>query len=179
MYARKEGFILKQCTLEHPARNVSTERFMSVIVKVVHAVIAEGKDPKVNLWKSLRNYRNNPHPSTGKTLAELIIVRQLKTRIKTLLSPSSTKVNQEAEREDRDETLASKKRFDKTHKASKQEIKKGEKVVIKEEIKTIKSFLNTKPFTFIDVKGMQVEAKIGIEINLRNRAKVRAGIFFR
>ena len=66
MHAKKEGFSLKRCTLEHPARNVSAERFMSVIVKVVHAVVAEGKDPKMNLWKGLRNYRNTPHPSTGK-----------------------------------------------------------------------------------------------------------------
>ena len=54
MYAKKEGFSLKRCTPEHPVRNVIAERFMIIIVKVVRAVIAEGKDPKMNLWKEKR-----------------------------------------------------------------------------------------------------------------------------
>ena len=39
------GFQLKLCTPEHPASNFNAESFMGVIVKVVHAAIAEGKDP--------------------------------------------------------------------------------------------------------------------------------------
>ena len=172
-YAKQEGFNLKPCTPEHPASNGIAERFMGVIVKVVHAAIAEGKDPKVEMWKRLRNYRNTPHPSTGKSPAELMMARQLKTRIPTFVSPSSSKVHQEAKRKDREERLARKEEFDKKHKARNQDIKKGDKVLIKQQKTTIKPPYNPKPFTVIDVKGTQVKAERGSEVKLRNKAKMK------
>ena len=68
MYAKKEGFSLKRHTPEHLASNFIADSFMGVIVKVVHAVIAERKDSKVDIWKRLRNYRKTSHPTLSPAL---------------------------------------------------------------------------------------------------------------
>ena len=44
-YAKQVGFISKPCSPEHPEGNGIAERFMGVIVKLVHAAMAEKKDP--------------------------------------------------------------------------------------------------------------------------------------
>jgi hypothetical protein len=172
-YAREEGFSLKPCTPEHPASNGIAERFMAVIVKVVHAAIAEGKDPKVEMWKRLRNYRNTPHPSTGKSPAELMMARQLKTRVPALLSSSSSEAHKEAKVMDREERLKRKKTFDKKHRAKEQEIKEGDSVMIKQQKTTVKPPFDPKPFTVTKVKGSQVTAERGSKVRVRNKAKVK------
>ena len=75
-FARKWGFQGRACTPEHPQANGIAERFMGVLVKVVHAAVASNQDPRVEVRRRLMNYRNTPHPSTGKTPAELMMRRQ-------------------------------------------------------------------------------------------------------
>ena len=48
-YAKEMGFERKPCTPEHPEANGIAEQFMSVLVKTIHAAIAEGKYPKVEV----------------------------------------------------------------------------------------------------------------------------------
>ena len=47
--------------------------------KVVHTVVASGQDPRVSVLRRLFNYRHTPQPFRGKTPAELMIRRQVKT----------------------------------------------------------------------------------------------------
>ena len=84
-YAKEMGFERRPCTPEHPEANGIAERFMSVIAKTVHAAIAEGKDPKIEVRRRVMNYRNTPHPSTGKAPSQLIMGRLLKSKIPTIL----------------------------------------------------------------------------------------------
>ena len=45
-YTKTGGFETGLCTPEHQQATGQAEKFMSSIVKVTHASIAEGKDPK-------------------------------------------------------------------------------------------------------------------------------------
>jgi transposase InsO family protein len=87
-YAKEKGFETRACTPEHPEGNGLAERFMSVLVKTVHAAVALDKDPKVEVARRVMNYRNTPHPSTGKTPAELMMGRQLRTKVPSLVLPA-------------------------------------------------------------------------------------------
>ena len=71
-YVRESGFKSLPCSPEHPEGNGVAERFMGVLVKITHAAIAEGLDPRVEVQKRLLNYRNTPHPSMGKSPSQLI-----------------------------------------------------------------------------------------------------------
>ena len=48
---------------------------MATLVKVTHAAMAEGKDPRIEVQRRLLNYRNTIHPSHGKTPASLMMNR--------------------------------------------------------------------------------------------------------
>ena len=62
---------------------------MASIVKLTHASLAEGKDPKMEITQWLLNYRNTPHPSTRKTPSELMMDRIVRTKVPVYI-PTST-----------------------------------------------------------------------------------------
>ena len=66
---------------EHLEGNIIVERFMSVLVKVVHCSIAEGKDPWLEMQRRLLNYRNMPHLSSGQSPASLMLERMIRMKI--------------------------------------------------------------------------------------------------
>ena len=68
-------------------------------MKIVHMAVAEGQDPRLEV-RRLLNYQNTPHPSTGKAPAELIMRRQIRTRIPGLMRPTQEKVDKEAKAQD-------------------------------------------------------------------------------
>ena len=48
-YAKQVGFIKKPCSPKHTEGNGIAERFMGVVVKLVHAAMAEKKDLKLEI----------------------------------------------------------------------------------------------------------------------------------
>ena len=56
-------------------------------VKVTHAALAEKKDPKEKISKSLFNYRNTPHLSTKKKPSELMMNCTVRTELPALIRP--------------------------------------------------------------------------------------------
>ena len=80
-FAKTSGFVAQGCTPEHPHANGQAEKMMVSIVKLVHASLAEDKDPKMEIHRFLFNYRNTPHPSTGYTPSRLLMGRVVRTKI--------------------------------------------------------------------------------------------------
>jgi hypothetical protein len=101
----KEGFLPCLCTPEHPEGNGIAERFMGVLVKTVHTAVAENKDPVVELQRRLLNYCITPHPSTGKMPSELMMGKQIRTKVPMLLKPAQGRIHEEAKMMDRQTRL--------------------------------------------------------------------------
>ena len=99
-YAKERGFALKPCTPEHPKSNGLAERFMGVLVKAVHTAIAAGRDVQTEVNRRLLHYRNTPHPSTGRTPAELIMGRRMRTKIPTIQANKASQGHLEARARD-------------------------------------------------------------------------------
>ena len=57
---------------------------MFSIIKLVHANLAEGKGPKLEIYRFLMNYRNTTHPATGQAPSRLLMGRVIKTEIPVL-----------------------------------------------------------------------------------------------
>ena len=80
-FAREQGFKSKLCSPEHPQANGLVERFMDVLRKTVHTAKVEDEAPMRAVKRKMLNYRNTPHPTTGKAPAALLFGRMMKTRI--------------------------------------------------------------------------------------------------
>ena len=86
---------------------------MRVLVKIIHAAIASKADPRVEVGRRLLNYRNTPYASTGKTPAELMIRRQIKTRIPSKMKVANGIVDKQAKAVNKGVSEDRKKRFNK------------------------------------------------------------------
>ena len=172
-YAREKGFELNPCTPEHPRANGIVERFMGVLVKTVHAAIAAGKDVPTEIQRRLLNYRNTPHPSTGKTPSEMIMLRRTKTKIPSLRKVTEPDIHREAKQRDGETRAARKHVFDKKHRVREQIIQPGDQVLIKQQKTTVKPPFDPSPYDVTEVKGSQVTARRGDKVRVRNMAKVK------
>ena len=172
-YAMQVGFIRKPCSPEHPEGNGIAERFMAVIVKTVHAAMAEKKDPKLEIERRLMQYRNTPHPSTGKKPSELMFNRMVHTRLPTVRKPISTKAVQEAREKDQQERLKRKEVRDKRKTAQERLVKPVDKVLVAQRKTTTKPPFDPNPYTVKEVRGTQVTVERKGKMRKRNLAKVK------
>ena len=80
-FAKHMGFSHRRSTPLHPMGNSLVERFMSPLQKAIKTSVASGQNHKTELHKLLLNYRNTPHPATGKSPPEIMFGRKLKTKL--------------------------------------------------------------------------------------------------
>ena len=172
-FGKQMGFQPIKVSPEHPEGNGVAERFMATIVKTTHAAIAQKKDPKLEIKRRLLNYRNTPHPSTGKTPSELMMGRIIRTRVPRLIKTSPTKTLQEARIKDKETRLARKEKHDKRKTAKEKKIEKGDRVLISQRKTTVKPPYDPKPYTVQEVKGTQVVVQRGEKTRVRNLGKVK------
>ena len=125
---------------------------MGVLVKVTHAAIAEGKDPRIEVQRRLLNYRNTIHPSTGKTPASLMMNRKIRTKLPAIIKPINSKVHKEAREKDAKTREERKVKLDKRRRAKEVEYKEGDWVLIKQEKTSTKPPFDPKSYTIIKVE---------------------------
>jgi hypothetical protein len=82
------------------------------------------------------NYRNAPHPLTGKSPAELMI-RQIMTRIPKIMKPMQEKID-EAKAQDGKSREERKTRYDKRNQVKECKITEGDKVIIRQDKTMVK-----------------------------------------
>ena len=143
------------------------------MVKITHAAIAEGLDPRVEVQKRLLNYRNTPHPSTGKSPSQLMLNRKVKMKIPGVIKPPQDEVHQEAREADKKTREDRKVERDKKKRGQVTEIKPGDKVLIAQKKSTIKPPFNPKPVEVVSVEGHQIRARRGDTVRVRNQVKFK------
>ena len=172
-FSRECGFQDKPCSPEHPEGNGVAERFMGKLVKMTHAALAEKLDPKVEIHKMLLNYRNTPHPSTGKSPSILMMNRKIRTKIPCHITPSKSVIHEEARQMDKKTREKRKEVYDKKKRTQEKEIQSGDKVLLSQKKTTTAPPFDPKPFTVISVSGRQVKAQRGETVRVRNQAKFK------
>ena len=68
-----------------PQANGLVERQNRTLLKAIRAAVVEHRDWEESLQSFLLAYRSTPHPSTGRSPAELIYGRQLRTKLPDVL----------------------------------------------------------------------------------------------
>ena len=136
-YCKRMGIKHKPITETHSQSNAIAERFVKRLVKLIQASSAEGKDPRREVHKFVLNYNNSIHSSTGKTPAELLMNRKVKTLLPQLPQKKEGKVDREVRRKDRENKLYNKEKYDKRKRVKRQDIQIGDKAMIKQKKTTV------------------------------------------
>ena len=172
-YAKRTGFKSVKCTPEHPQANGLAEKFMSTIVKVTHAALAEKKDPKEELQKFLMMYRATPHSSTGKSPSELLLNRKIRIKVPGIIKEPQAKEHKEAKEKHKEERRKQKEYADRHRRAKKKRVLVGDEVLLKQTKTTTKPPWNPQPLKVVKVKGTQVTARHGQFERTRNIEKFK------
>ncbi|XP_052224142.1 uncharacterized protein K02A2.6-like [Dreissena polymorpha] len=88
-FAIKYGFQHHRVTPLHPQANGTAEAFMKPLIKALTTACTEGFQLRQGLCNFLLNYRSIPHPSKGRSPAEIMFGRKLKTKIPTYSKPEN------------------------------------------------------------------------------------------
>ena len=135
---------------------------MSVLVKIIHTAVAENKDPIVAIKRRLLNYRNTTHPSTGKTPAEVMFGRTIRTRIPIEnVTENLSSAVKDAKKKDEETRERRKVEFDKKNKTKVKQIKVGDKVLVKQNKTVLNPPFDPKPYEVDEVKNTRVSLKRG------------------
>ena len=140
---------------EDPEANGLAENFMKVIKKVWHSALVEKKNPRQELYKFLRNYRSTPHTSTGKSPAEALFGRSIKTRLPQVMEKAE---DDDMGKKDAESKASQKKYKDASRIVRPHSIKVGDAVLLKQKQTKTKSRYDPDPFRVTGVNGTQITA---------------------
>ncbi|XP_052245782.1 uncharacterized protein K02A2.6-like [Dreissena polymorpha] len=90
-FANRYGFQHRRVTPLHPQANGLVEAFIKPLVKALKTAGTEGIQIRQGLSNFLMNNRSTPHPSTGRSPAEIMFGRKLKTKIPIFGAPENDK----------------------------------------------------------------------------------------
>jgi hypothetical protein len=137
-------------------------------VKLTHASLEEGKDPKTEITQCLLNFRNTPHPSIRKTPSELMMIRRVRTKVPMYIPPSTSSSHPEAQQMDTAARQKQKLYADKHRRARQQEVKVGDKVILCVKKTTTKQPYDPDPWQVTQVVGTQVTGERRGKQRIRN-----------
>ena len=156
-FAKRMGFKHRKITPMWPRANGLVERFMQTIEKSIRIAQASGHNWKEELQITLMNYRASPHQTTGKSPAELLLGRPMKTKLPSLGRTSDDKPTRMAD-------VANKTTYktysDKQNKAKRTTLRVGDKVLVRQQRRTKYTLpFSPEKMSVIDVSGSMITAE--------------------
>ena len=146
------------------------EAFMKHIKKVFHTAGVEGTDPYLDLNDRLMQFRATPHPSTGKSPAELLFGRKYRTKLPDLRpNPAETRPDVLEARDADQEAKARMKHYKDRHPMVRPTtIVPGDKVLLKRRSTKLNSVYDPEPFVVTQAWGSQIRAERNGEVKSRD-----------
>lgn len=160
-YCEHMGIEHRRVTPRWPQANGEVERQNASLVKRIKIAYGESRDYKLEIRKYMTSYRSIPHPSTGKSPAELLYGRRIRTKM-----PFYTSSQCDLEVRDKDEEYKARAKdyVDESRSAITPDIRSGDVVLLRREnpTKTDTTFYPD-PVRVVDKCGSKVtiEAKDG------------------
>ena len=152
---------LPNISAEDPESSGQAEAFMKHLKKVFHTAEIEKKDPYLTLNEHLMQYRATPHPSTGKSPAELLFGRKFRVRLPDIrTNPATDRQDlQEARVADLKAKLKMKRYKDAKGNVREHKIKQGDLILLKRKTTKHRSPFDPDPFIAIHVNGTQIQGE--------------------
>ena len=144
-----------------PPNNGLAESCMKSIKKRLQIAVNTGVDWKSELNRYLFSYRTTPHPATGKTPAELLFGRKLRTKIPDLTPDLHVLNDSDVRKRDSDYKAKTKEYADKKRKAVISDICVGDEVLLKRDQMSCKTDtpFYVEPYVVVNKKGSQVTVR--------------------
>ena len=117
-------------TPRYPQANGTIERFMQIIGKTIKTAHFNNSDWRKELQSLLLNYRALIHSTTGRSPAQLLFNRDIRTKLPSIQKVTSP-FDQEVREKQRTSYEKTKNRFDKKITTSKENIEVGDTVILK------------------------------------------------
>ena len=169
-YMKWAGVDHRVVTPEDPEANGLAESFMKSIKKVWHCARIEGKNFKQELYKFLRQYRATPHSTTGRSPAEVLFKRTIRTRLPGRFVPED---DPELRAQNEQAKAKQKKYKDAKANVRPHNIAVGNEVLLLQKATKSKSIYDPRPYQVTEVQGTQITAKRGSAIKRRDAQKFK------
>ena len=158
-FAQESGFHHKKITPRHPKAQGQVEGFNKLINKVATIATMENIDVQEAIIDLLVAYRDTPHPATKETPYNLLMNREVKTKLERFPTEASPKDEQVRGNDKRYKDQA-KQYHDKRHRAEKHKMKVGNAVIVRRETKR-KAETTYEPHIYIvtQIKGSTIFAR--------------------
>ena len=173
MYAKEMGFEMNFTTPNNPEANGFAEIFVKILCKLLHTAVAEGKDPKAELYKYLLHYRATPHPTTGLSPSEMLNHRKLRTKLPYWSNEQESQEVKEARQRHDERKKEQKRNFDRRRRAKPKDINVGDSILVRQKKSTIKPPFDPSSYTVHDVHGNRVTASRNGQIRVRDKNHIK------
>ena len=169
-YIKWAGIKATQVSPEDPEANGLIENFMKVLLKIWHISKIEGKNPKQEIYKYLRQYRATPHSSTGRPPAEVLFRRTYHTRL-----PEFQELVHDPQLWHQDAASKAKQKHYKDHKSNVRphNITTSDQVLLLQKPTKSHSRYDQDPYTVTDVHGTQITATRNGKVRKRDSKKFK------
>ena len=146
---------------EDPEATGLVEAFMKHIKKVFHTCAITGEDPYLKIHDHLVNVRATPHPTTGKSPAELLFGRKFRIKLPDIREdPAESRPDIIAARKQDQAAKACMKVYkDARCHAKPHTIRPGNKVLLKRKTSKHISIYDPSPYTVTEIHGTQIAAE--------------------
>ena len=130
---------------------------MKHVKKIWHTCMITRKDPITKTNKHLNTYRATPHPSTGKTPAELMYGgRTFRTRLPEKQRKAPSQAVQEARNNDKQAKAKQKMYKDSKQYVRPHKLETGDQVLLSQKQSKMNPPYDPRPYTVIEVRGHQI-----------------------
>ena len=177
-WSKMMGYEHRKVTPLWPRANGEVERFMRTITKAVKTALLDKGSWKQEMYRFLRHYRATPHSTTGKSPAELLFGRKIKTDLPIYNSDKSGVSDNSIEllrkKDDRMKSYM-KQLADQRNHAAESKFRIGDKVLVKQEKtdKTSPPFC-PEPYRVAAKNGTMITADNGAHRITRNSSFFKA-----
>jgi hypothetical protein len=151
-----------------PRANGIVERLVSTVLKAIRVAHSQGKNWQEELSTFLRDYRNTPHSTTGRSPAEILFGRKLRSRLPQYdgATQVETQLNDSTAHSDWRMTDSIKKRqykkyADRRNRARPRFIAVGDRVLVRRNQRNNKltSLFDNRPYIVSHVRGTMITAR--------------------
>ena len=158
-FARESGFQHRRITPRHPKAQGQVEGFNKLVNKIMTIARHDRTNPDEAIYDMLQAYRSTPHPATKAPPYQLLMNREVRTRLDHF--PTETHQDDKKVRENDSKYKSKCKEYhDKRHNTKTHELKQGDAVLVKRENKR-KGQTPYEPYVYVvtEIKGSQIHAK--------------------